>query len=201
MSELITRRAVVLHGAAAVLLGAGAMIFGKPSSAAALAPSADAAEATDPATLRASGGPLGIEGVRSEYREAINQWPFPLPANYSMPAETRLSEERGVVTELERGSGVADAFFVWASLTAVAAATASKRGDGEAAQQHLTVLANAYNSQLARTVVDDPNRTYITEFIDPARTRNDFSPIVALYGLDRLDPEGVIATAARRAGD
>lgn len=62
MSELTTRRTVVLHGAAAILLGAGAMIFGKATSAAALAPSSGPARVIDPTTVRVSGAPFSACG-------------------------------------------------------------------------------------------------------------------------------------------
>ncbi|MBF4563292.1 hypothetical protein ITJ43_14250 [Microbacterium sp. VKM Ac-2870] len=131
----------------------------------------------------------------------MKSWPLALPAGYSLPTASQLQDPADGPAQWERGSGLAEAYGYWFTLTAVAAVAASRRGDLSASQVHLDTLVSAQSSTIARSVIDDPDGLVIREVITPARNQQDFSKLSSAFGLDRLDPTSPVARIARAAGD
>lgn len=118
-----------------------------------------------------SEGYTDIVGVHDEYRRAVAIFPLPLPEGYAFPAESREKEdETGMRFTL--GTGEVEAYTYWASATTRAAYDAHISGDTATANRHLDALEAGYDSPVGRASIDDPDRGFINDGVNPAREGN-----------------------------
>lgn len=116
-------------------------------------------------------GSTDLEGIRAEYREAIAVFPFVLPAAWAFPAESSLTDATPGM-DWERGNGAVEAYSFWSRAVATRAYEAHVAGDDSTADGFLDVLEAAHGSSIRRAFWDDPNDSFITDVVTPARSRN-----------------------------
>lgn len=183
-TNLISRRAALLSGAGTAA-GAAALLLESPDRAgAALRPSGS------PDHSESAGIPEGVTdlaGVQAEYAETVQRWPFALPDGFVMPPVSRLSDGGGARSYWSHGSGVAEAYLYWSEATAGAAYAAYRTGAEGLSGEHLDALVSVYDSQLVRSVIDDPERNYVRGVVEPAQLHRNYGPLVEFYQLEPND--------------
>lgn len=181
MSHLISRRAALLGGAG-VVVGAAATLFDASSNASAAPQNID--RTAGAAADRMPEGFTDLAGVQAEYAEATRNWPFAQPEEHPLSRASSFTVgEDSEDAHWEFGSGIVQAHFDWASATAAAAMAAHSSGDAQASQEHLVALVSAYDSDLVRSVTDDPERNYVRMLVEPALHGGNYTPLADFYQL------------------
>lgn len=197
MTKIIGRREVLIQGVGAAF-GVAAVLANVPAAYSAQENTRAAGEAearTDVA------GFTSVEGIRLEYARAAASWPFALPAGYKMPTTSQLADPAGEAGEWEIGSGVAEAYFNWSTLVALAVVAAAKRGDKAAVHPLLTALDDAHAYAVGRSLMEDPSGAFSRQVISPAVERGDFTNLINYFGVERLERDSPLAGIARSVGD
>lgn len=111
---------------------------------------------------------LDYQGLCAEYRNAIRDFPLPLPDGWSFPPESQW-EDPGAGVAWERGNGIAEAFNHWQRGVAMSAREAHERGDDVEADRLLDVLTTGSKSPTGRAVFEDIDDALATRLVAPAR--------------------------------
>lgn len=126
---------------------------------------------------------VSIERIWEEYAEAVRTWPFALPDGQALPAHSGLRDEPDIPARWERGCGAAEAYLVWSTLTASAAHSAFAGGDTVTANRYLDSLISAYDSDIRRAVLEDPEQLFLRDIVLPARHDGAYGPITQFFDL------------------
>lgn len=199
----VFRAALLVAGGVGV---AGVFASSRPSAAAADQAAAEAnldeiaAYEQSFAAPDAVGGWTDANGVREEYRRAVQEFPLPLPDRYYFPAESRVTDLEGARgSRYDIGAGGAEAFMFWQSSMAVASYAAHLRGDSGVARRYLDELSSGTASDVGRMYLEDPDGLYLRATVAPARG-GDYGALVTVNVTQYLADPTYRAIAAN-AGD